>query len=55
METPPWVYQRRDIRVIEFIGGGGARGQKIALPEVWKEGFVETQMEPVVRALARDF
>jgi len=55
METPPWVYQRRDIRVIEFIGGGGARGQKIALPEVWKEGFVETQMEPVVKALAKTF
>jgi hypothetical protein len=55
METPPWVYEDTATSVIEFVGGGGSRGQKIALPKVWEENFVEAEMEPAVHALARAF
>jgi hypothetical protein len=55
METPPWVYQDPGSPIVEFVGGGGSRGQKIAVPAVWSEGFVEQYMEPAVKALARTF
>jgi hypothetical protein len=53
METPPWLYEQRDVPMLEFVGGGGAIGKKVAVPEVWKEGFVQSHMEPLVAALAR--
>jgi hypothetical protein len=55
METPPWVYQDSGSPIVEFVGGGGSRGQKIAVPAVWSENFVEHFMEPSIKALARAF
>jgi hypothetical protein len=55
LETPGWLYREPGCPVITFTGGGGAQGAKIALPMVWKEGFAETYVEPMVAALAQAF
>jgi hypothetical protein len=55
METPAWLYEEKDVGLLQFVGGGGAKGQKIALPQVWKEGFAEAHLEPMIAALAKAF
>ncbi len=52
VQTPPWLYRRPDVEAISFVGGGDARGARIRVPAVWKTGFVDACMEPMVKALA---
>jgi hypothetical protein len=53
-QTPPWLYEQPDVEAVSFLGGGVARasGATIRVPAVWKSGFAEKHMKPLIEALA---
>ncbi len=51
-QTPAWLYGQPDVEALSFNGGGSANGQSIRVPEVWKPGFVDKFVKPLVEALA---
>ncbi|MER3446955.1 MAG: hypothetical protein C4291_08980 [Candidatus Dadabacteria bacterium] len=54
-QTPPWIYNQPGVRAIYFKGGGEAKGKRIRVPEVWDEGFIEKNLEPMIKAFAKTF
>src|SRR5579884_314731 len=54
-QTPQWIYDQPGVRAIYFKGGGTAKGQRIRVPAVWDEGFVQRYVEPMVEAFAKRF
>ena len=53
--TPEWLYAEKSVQALTFPGGGNAQGREVTIPAVWRKGFIEEFLAPLVSALAQEF